>query len=189
MSDRAAPDEALAAAVARREESPPAWKAAQEACQELYQRHARRLLAFLASRVPRAAVEDVHQEVWQRVWQNLPRGFHGGNFRAWLYTIARNCVTDQGRKKAPGPLEDGGELADVRQRPTEAVLIEAELSAALARCLKQLDPEAAGVVQARLAGEGYPEICQRTGLKPERAHKLFHQAKAQLQACVERATS
>jgi RNA polymerase sigma-70 factor (ECF subfamily) len=189
MDDSSLSDEQLAAVIARREQSAPAWRAAQNACQELYQRHARRLLAFLAARVKRSHLEDLHQDIWQRVWQHVAGGFHGGNFRAWLYMIARNCVTDQGRKKQLSPLGETQDLPDVRQRPAEAALVDVELTALLHRCLQRVATEAASVVQARLAGESYQDICQRTGLKPETAHKLFHQAKAQLQACVQRATA
>ncbi len=61
----------------------------------LHERHAPRLLAFLRNRsTPDGDAEDVHQEVWLRVWRNLSGRFHGGNFRAWLYEIARHCRLD-----------------------------------------------------------------------------------------------
>ena len=37
----------------------------------------------------------------------------------------------------------------------------------------------------RLGSDSYTDICGRLGLRPEQAHKLFHQAKAQLKTCVE----
>jgi DNA-directed RNA polymerase specialized sigma24 family protein len=61
---------------------------------------------------------------------------------------------------------------------------------ALRRCLRELeadDAEAAAVVRGRMAGRGYDVICQELGLKPERAHKLFHEAKQRLRQCTERA--
>ena len=66
-------DEQFAEAIAQRDRSPEAWRLAQDACRELYEHHARRLLAFLAARVPRSTLDDLHQEVWQRVWQHLPQ--------------------------------------------------------------------------------------------------------------------
>src|SRR5262245_16221395 len=101
-------DEHLAAAVARRAESPHAAREAQAAFRALYDRHARRLLAFLAGRLKSAAVDDVHQEVWQRVWQHSGAGFRGGNFRAWLYAVARNCVTDHQRRRTFGAIAEEG---------------------------------------------------------------------------------
>ncbi len=182
-------DEALAGRVAKREESPAARTAAQDACRELYDRHARRLLAFLAGRVKAAAVEDIAQEVWQKVWQSLPSAFHGGNFRSWLFTIARNSVTDHLRRKKSEAIPEEGNLADHRHRPADEILAEAELRDALARCLEkleQLDSQLADLVRSRVAGENYEDFCARTGMAADRAYRAFHHAKAQLQACVEK---
>src|SRR5262249_46401761 len=63
---------------------------AEAAFQQLYQRHARPLLAFLAGRVRRDLLDDVHQTVWLRVWERTPERIEGGNFRAWLFQVARN---------------------------------------------------------------------------------------------------
>ncbi len=68
-------------------------------------------------------------------------------------------------------------------------MIEQERMAILKRCLDGLDAVSAALVRARLGGEDYAAICGRLGLKPERAHKLFHQAKDRLRHCVERAPS
>lgn len=186
MEEPLATDEKLAADMARRDLSPAALRAAQEACQQLYQRHARKLLAFLAARVPRSNLEDLHQEVWRKVWQHASGGFLGGNFRAWLHALARNCIIDHGRKKTTAALpEDAPAVQEPRPGPL-AILLEEELEAVLKRCLEQVAPEGAALVQARLAGESYQEICERTGMKPEKAHKLFHETKNSLHTCVER---
>ena len=180
-------DEQLAEAVARRDQSPQHWNRAQEACAQLYVRHARKLLAFLAARVHCSDLEDVHQEVWERVWHYLPRGFRGGNFRAWLYQITRNYLIDLSRKRRVEPLHDEQELVDGRRHGPEELLIDQERLVILQQCMTHLGKEAAGLVQARLAGESYDQICRRLGLKPERAHRMFHRAKEQLQKCVQQA--
>jgi RNA polymerase sigma-70 factor (ECF subfamily) len=180
-------DEHLAAIVARRGSSESAMQAARDAFGRLYERHARRLLAFLSARVRRDDRDDFHQEVWQRAWRALPEGFDGGNFRAWLHRIARNALIDHGRRKRTEPLGDDELLVDPRGERPDEPLIERERMAALKRCLDLLGAEAADLVRARLAGEGYPESCRRLGLTPAKAHKLFHQAKVYLQTCVERA--
>jgi RNA polymerase sigma factor (sigma-70 family) len=180
-------DEQLAALVARRDWSASDWREAQDACAQLYGRHARPLLAYLAARVRRGDLEDVHQVIWERVWQRLPDGFRGGNFRAWVFQIARNYLIDRTReRRRPELLAEEYDAPDARGRRPDSVLIEREQLETLRRCLSCLDRETADLVQARLAGESYPDICRRLGLKPERAHKLFHQAKEQLQTCVAR---
>jgi hypothetical protein len=61
-------DDQLAAAAARRGNSDLGLRAAQEAFEQLYRRHAPLLLAFIAARVGPADREDLHQEVWRRAW-------------------------------------------------------------------------------------------------------------------------
>jgi RNA polymerase sigma-70 factor, ECF subfamily len=180
-------DEQLAAVVARQGDSDRAMLAARVAFERLYLRHAPLLLAFLASRVPTGEREDIHQDVWQRVWQHLPDQFRGGSFRAWLHQIARNALIDHARKRRPEPLENEDRLADGRSGYADARLIERERAEALRRCLSKLTAETAELVRARLGGDPYQDICPRLGLTPARAHKLFHMAKEQLQACLERA--
>lgn len=180
-------DAQLAAIIARRGSSEFAMEAARVAFGKLYEWHARRLLAFLAARVRRDDLDDLNQEVWQRAWRALPDGFDGRNFRAWLHTIARHALIDHGRRKRPEPLREDAMLLDPSGHRPDEPLIEQERMAALKRCLDQLGAEATALVRGRLAGEGYPEICLRLGMTSEKAHKLFHQAKTYLQACVERA--
>lgn len=181
-------DEDLTAACARRGDSPRSRQHAEVAFRTLYDRHARRLIAFLGGRVDRVLVEDIHQDVWARVWQATPSGFNGGNFRAWLFQIARNVVIDHQRKRKPEPLGDDANLVDHRQA-SALDEIEAERRAVLAKCLERLDranAKVAELVRCRVAGESYDAICARTGTPPDKAYRVFHQAKAQLQACVEK---
>jgi RNA polymerase sigma-70 factor, ECF subfamily len=180
-------DDDLAAVVARRGESAGALHAAQKAFEQLYRRHAPLLLAFVAARVRPADRDDLHQEVWERAWNHLPEQFHGGNVRAWLHQIARNAIIDQSRKARPEPLAAPETLLDGRGHSAHDRLIEYERSEALRRCLEKLNDTAAALVRARLAGDDYAEICQRLGLAPQQAHKLFHTSKDQLKTCVERA--
>jgi RNA polymerase sigma factor (sigma-70 family) len=187
LCDKSASDDELAGAIARREESEGAMRVAQEACGELFTRHARKLLAFLSARVHRNDLEDIHQAVWERVWQHLPTGFRGGNFRAWLHQVARNYIIDVGRKKRAELLHGSEDLSDHgRDGPSER-LLEVERATVLRGCLERLNSEAAALVRARLSGESYDDVCPRLGLKAAQAHKLFHQAKQELRLCVERA--
>jgi RNA polymerase sigma-70 factor (ECF subfamily) len=180
----AAADEHLADRIVHQKDSAGALQSAQAAFEQLYRRHASRLLGFLASRVKRSDLEEVHQDLWLRVWERLPRSFHGGDFTAWLYQTTRHYLIDRSRKKRPLSLADGADFADDQPLPEE-VLVEEERRQALARGLGQLEQRAAELVRGRLAGESYEEICPRLGLRPESAHKLFYQAKAVLKATVE----
>jgi RNA polymerase sigma factor (sigma-70 family) len=180
-------DEQLATIISARDESSPALLLpAHDACRELYQRHARPLLAFLASRVRRGDLDDVHQAVWERIWRYLPRGFDGRNFRALLYKVARSCVIDTARKKRPDQLPDGHDPPAPNSGVSGDPLQEPERLATLQRCLERLAAQAARLVRARLAGDDYETICRELGLQPAQAHKLFHTAKTQLHDCLTR---
>jgi RNA polymerase sigma-70 factor, ECF subfamily len=74
---------------------------------ELIVRHQHRLLRYLLYLTSnREMAEDLFQEVWMRV---LVRGaqFNGqARFDTWLFTIARNLVIDQRRKRTMASLDE-----------------------------------------------------------------------------------
>jgi len=177
-------DRQMVSIIAVRDESPTHWEEAEEAFQQLYSKHARMLLAFLSSRVKRSELDDVHQEVWSRIWQHLPTKFDGSNFRAWLFRIARNYIIQESRRRRPDLAEDLRMVTSKDETPDHQ-LVERERMEILTRCLSRLEAELADLVRSRLGGETYEDICERIGLQPARAHKLFHTAKMQLTTCVE----
>src|ERR1700733_9220555 len=82
-----------------------------------YQHRLLRYLLYLTSN--REMAEDLFQEVWMRV---LVRGaqFNGqARFDTWLFTIARNLVIDQRRKRTMSSLDElfEGGSEDDRPRP------------------------------------------------------------------------
>ncbi len=182
-------DEELARAVTDR------GAGSQDAFRVLYERYRWRLLGFLKGLGVGEALDDVHQDVWLRIWQHLPAKFGGQNFRAWLFQIARNRVVDLGRvKKQPATGEELSGRADPRPLGPVEVLIgrelgEAELDRArrLEECLRELEQQnadGAALVRGRLGGQGYDELCERLRLARQRAQRLFHTLKEQLQRCV-----
>jgi RNA polymerase sigma-70 factor (ECF subfamily) len=158
---------------------------ARSACAVLYQRHARFVLAFLSRRLPRSELEDAAQTVWERVWRGLPGGFSGGNFRAWIFQIARNLLIDLGRKRSAVTLDEPSAIADPSAAESDAALLDRERLEVLRRCIEGLDSATGQVVRGRLKGEAYEAICRQTGLDAARAQKLLHTAKQRLRACVE----
>ena len=73
----------------------------------LYEEHGRALLAY-ATRITgdRAAAEDVVQETLVRAWTHPEALVNGkGSIRAWLFTVARNIITDRARARAARPVE------------------------------------------------------------------------------------
>ena len=80
-----------------------------------YQHRLLRYLLFLCGN--REMAEDLFQEVWMRV---LTRGsqFNGkARFETWLFTIARNLVIDQQRKRTMSSLDELFEAGNEDDRP------------------------------------------------------------------------
>ena len=74
-----------------------------EAFAELYDEHVDRVYRYLLSRVRDSAdAEDLTSEVFTRAFANIRRyRWQGKSLLAWLYTIARNAVTDRMRRARP----------------------------------------------------------------------------------------
>ena len=47
-----------------------------------------------------SAVDDIAQDVWRKAWEILGQQKLNSPFRPWLFTVARNRVTDSWREAA-----------------------------------------------------------------------------------------
>jgi RNA polymerase sigma-70 factor (ECF subfamily) len=84
---------------------------------ELYDTHSDAVYRYVLYRVREPSdAEDLTSEVFTRAFANIHRyRWQGKSFLAWLYTIARNAVTDRRRRERPtvdlddayGVAEDG----------------------------------------------------------------------------------
>jgi RNA polymerase sigma-70 factor (ECF subfamily) len=70
---------------------------------ELYDTHVDSVYRYVLYRVREPAdAEDLASEVFTRAFANIHRyRWQGKSFLAWLYTIARNAVTDRRRRERP----------------------------------------------------------------------------------------
>jgi RNA polymerase sigma-70 factor (ECF subfamily) len=150
---------------------------------ELYARHSTRVLAFLSSRVSSSDLDDIHQQIWVKVWNALKRKPFQGHFRGWVFQISRNSIIDHARQKKNQPSLQVDENIVDSANPLIGMLDEERMTT-LEGCLQHLSDLAARVIRARLGGENYDLICRNTNLQVERAHRIFHDAKKQLQQCV-----
>ncbi|MFI7079128.1 RNA polymerase sigma factor [Micromonospora sp. NPDC049903] len=141
----------------------------EEAFRFLYRSLQPGLLRYLTALVG-ADAEDVASETWLQVARDLPN-FTGGEFRAWVVTIARNRAMDHLRRQRrrpalPVPVQELSELAgdaDTAERAGETIGTEAALAmiaslppreaeAVLLRAVVGLDAATAGRVLGRRAG-------------------------------------
>jgi RNA polymerase sigma factor (sigma-70 family) len=152
-----------------------------------YEEHARPLLAWLATRVARSDLEDVHQEIWAKVLAKMRESFRGGNFRAWLFAVARNHLIDRHAKKPATPaMTDPDEAhVDLRQPTPCAIAVDRERHELLLQCLTRLGEVRRRVVEMRLAGRDYDAISTELGISAAQAHSHFFAAKRQLRDWLE----
>lgn len=155
----------------------------------LYEEHAPRLLSWLAGRVPRSRVDDLHQEVWLRVVRAYETQFEGGNFRAWLFTIARNLIYDgagNAARRNTRSLEDMPTLPHDRKAPEPPeIAADMERRRLLADCISRLGEPQRSIVALRMAGEDYKTIEATISVAAARATAYFHAAKQLLKTCVQ----
>lgn len=91
---------------------------------ELYDRHVRRIYAFVSRRTSdRATAEDLTSEVFEKALAQLRQfEWRGTPFVAWLYRIAANAMADRWRKEggrfadSVADMPDTGELEDIERR-------------------------------------------------------------------------
>jgi RNA polymerase sigma-70 factor, ECF subfamily len=147
-----------------------------EACRQIHEVYARRILSFIYKMVDsREDAEDLAQNVFLRAFHELKRLQDPERFEPWLYRIARNEVYQAFRKKRSEPAwheQEGPERenekalfdpADRRPTPQELVL-SAELGATIQDVLRSLPPKLREVfVLAVIHEKSYAEICEIVG--------------------------
>ena len=71
------------------------------------QRERSKLLSFIRGRVPKSVdAEDILQDVLMQLIVSIENINSMERIQSWLYTVARNKITDMYRKMKPIPLED-----------------------------------------------------------------------------------
>ena len=140
-----------------------------EAFRELIESHQTRVIGTVAKMLGGDSdAEDVAQQVFLRVWNSAARYEPTAKFTTWLFTIARNLVFNELRRRKRHPttsldIEDGEgrhrEAPDTTTRAPDASVLDAELQDAIQKAIDEL-PEAQrmAVVLRRFEALSYEEI-------------------------------
>ena len=154
-----------AAAIARAKDDPSAFAPVYLSYVDAVYRYCYRRLGT------REAAEDATSLVFERVLKALP-AYRGGVFRAWLFTVAHNVVTDAYRAHRPsaglGVVDD---LEDPTPGPEDIVLLADERRLLLA-ALQLLPADQRRVVELRLSGLPSTEVATVLERTPESVRAL-----------------
>ena len=162
----------------------------EKAFNELYSRHARRMMGFFlrAFRYDEDEAADACQETFLKVWQAAEQFNPTSAFRPWLYTIAYNLCRSRFRHSEQVERYRAEQLATTVDEYTDACELQldnATLQRALVATLETLPPESRTLFALRFEEElGIAQVAQILGI-PEgtvksRLHRLLNLLKQQL---------
>lgn len=162
-----------------------------DAIDKLVSKYGKSLLGYLraATRNPHDA-EEIFQDVWLRAMRKIAF-FKGGSFKAWLTTIARNCVIDRARRARPTASlnreidEEGTQvvdlMADSEAVKPEAGLVSAERSARIREAVGALPDAQREVFLLRVEQDlSFAEIASMLGIPLNTALGRMHYAVTRL---------
>ena len=162
----------------------------EKAFNELYSRHARRLMGFFlrAFRYDEDEAADACQETFLKVWQAAEQFNTLSAFRPWLYTIAYNLCRSRFRHSEQAERYRSEQLATTVDEYTDACELQldnATMLKALANVLETLPQESRTLFALRFEEElGIAQVSEILGI-PEgtvksRLHRLLNHLKQQL---------
>lgn len=143
------------------------------------------LVRYLRVLAPELA-EDLASECWLQVMRSLGR-FKGdqAGFKSWLFTIARNKVTDARRHagRRPASSFDENDVDDHRSPDdTEQLVLDRIGTEAALRLIAQLPPDQAEVIVLRVvAGLEVTDVARIVHKSPGAVRVMSHRALRRLQ--------
>ena len=161
--------------------------------EHLYHRYMRPVYSFIAWRIPqRAVAEDITSQVFEKAWRAFD-GFDPSRASAstWIFTIARNCVTDHFRQSGRNPLDspalaiDPDVKADSRYDPLRE-LVNREASRELALALSSLEPREQEIVALKFgSGMTNRDISRLLGVSESNTGTILYRSLQKLKAELE----
>jgi RNA polymerase sigma factor (sigma-70 family) len=156
---------------------------------ELYHHHYASVHSYLAFRLGDAATaDDLTSDVFVRMVRHLDSfRWTGRPLRAWLYTIARNLLTEHYRYDGHATHEPLHEGLHAREVSPEAALAGLQSSQALLRALGTLSESQQEVIIARfIEGCSIAEAALLLDRSPTAIKALQHRALASLRRALEK---
>ncbi|NPA27316.1 MAG: RNA polymerase sigma factor [Chloroflexi bacterium] len=151
---------------------------------ELYERYLTDVYKFFFYRTgSRPQAEDLTEDTFFKAWRHLQRlkPEEAGNFRLWLFRIARNTLIDHYRtRREEAPLEALGE-GPVEATDVEERVFHMQDQERVAQALQRLPERLRDVIIYRfLHNFSHEETARLMGLKPNHVRVLQYRALKQL---------
>lgn len=150
---------------------------------------AERLRPFVARRVPPSEIDDVVQDVLVHMHRGLPGVREDHRLTAWMFQIARNAITDAGRKRARTPVGDAVEPEAITAQAS-ADDDDRQAALALSGCVSvfvaQLpSPYREAITLVELEGKTAKDAAERVGISVSGMKSRVQRGRAQLRELLE----
>jgi RNA polymerase sigma-70 factor (ECF subfamily) len=162
------------------------------AFRELVETHQQRVLGTIGRMLgDDTEAEDLSQQVFVRIWKSAGRWEPSAKFTTWLYTIVRNLVFNESRRRSRRPARSLEEMQDDEEHPRQfadagtkspdVTLLDAEMQDAIERAIQEL-PEAQrmAVVLRRYQDVSYEEIAEVLNLTVPAVKSVLFRARTEL---------
>jgi RNA polymerase sigma-70 factor (ECF subfamily) len=166
------------------------------AFEELVERHQRAVIGTVAKMLGNASEsEDIAQQVFVRVWKSAGRYEAQAKFTTWLFTITRNLVFNEVRRRQRKPTVSVDEREETTHRTVEDLqaispddeMLHTELEEAIDRAIQSLpEKQRMAVVLRRYEELPYEEIAVVLEMSIPAVKSLLFRARAQLKEALQR---
>jgi RNA polymerase sigma-70 factor (ECF subfamily) len=165
-----------------------------DALEALIETHQQRIIGTVAKMLgDESDAEDVAQQVFIRVWKSAARYEPTAKFTTWLYTITRNLVFNELRRRKRhtatsldrplGPDDDSPMLqaADTSVKAPDTALIDDEMQAAIQRAIDELpETQRMAIILRRYDDVSYEEIGEILDLSVPAVKSVIFRARTEL---------
>ncbi len=157
-----------------------ARKGNRDAFGEIYNLYLKKIYRFIYFSVQdKELAEDLTQTTFYKAWVSLPKfSLESGTIQAYLFTIARNLIIDESRKKKEinaTSFGEGFEQVSSDDPNPEEQIVKKEIQDSVWKALEKLKQEEKDLVILRYFEEmEYSEIAQITGKKEGAIRVMLH---------------
>jgi len=161
-----------------------------EAFQELVELHQHAVVGTVAKMLGNLSdAEDIAQQVFVRIWKSASRYEPSAKFTTWMFTITRNLVFNEVRRRQRKPVVSLDERQDDFHIPTsvepgmqpDESTLQHELETAVDAAIQQLpEKQRLAVVLRRYEHMPYEDIAEVLDLSLSAVKSLLFRARSQL---------